>query len=327
MPVKSYGFAIGNLRARENTLLKKSDLAQLTALGSTDSLAATLRDKGFGDRTTQVDVPQLLKKENEQLWDYLYGIAPDKKVFDPFLLENDYHNLKVILKALVRNVDAAPMLLHPVTVVPQIIQNAVREKRFELLPDMMKDAAARGYEILTSSGDAQLCDGVIDKACMQAQLMLVHDRQYHCPLAAEIVSTMVFYNNMKAALRCARSAKNAAFLNETLVETGIIDADRLKNAVLSGTEKVLELLSAAGHGGEQAAAAYEKSPSDFEKFCDDYVMSLARRAKFVTMGVEPVVGYYMARKAEIKNIRIIYSGIKTGQPEQMTTGRLRELYG
>ena len=39
MAVKSVGFAIGNLRARENRLLKIGDLNQLAAAKSTDELA------------------------------------------------------------------------------------------------------------------------------------------------------------------------------------------------------------------------------------------------------------------------------------------------
>ena len=56
-------------------------------------------------------------------------------------------------------------------------------------------------------------------------------------------------------------------------------------------------------------------------------MSVAKKARFITMGVEPVVGYMMARLYEVKNLRIVYSGIKTGQPQEKTLGRLRELYG
>ena len=42
MSVKSVGFAIGNLRARENRLLKAGDLNQLSAAKSTDELAKML---------------------------------------------------------------------------------------------------------------------------------------------------------------------------------------------------------------------------------------------------------------------------------------------
>ena len=48
MPEKSVGFAIGNLRARENRLLKKNDLSGFAAANNVTELARMLRDKGIG---------------------------------------------------------------------------------------------------------------------------------------------------------------------------------------------------------------------------------------------------------------------------------------
>ena len=50
MPEKSVGFAIGNLRARENRLLKKNDLSGFAAANNVTELARMLRDKGIGSR-------------------------------------------------------------------------------------------------------------------------------------------------------------------------------------------------------------------------------------------------------------------------------------
>ena len=128
-------------------------------------------------------------------------------------------------------------------------------------------------------------------------------------------------------MRSARAGKDAAFLQEILVDTPYLSAERLKNAALGGVDKILELLEKTGGVTMEAAAAFRQSPSEFERFCENRVMMTARRAKRITLGVEPLIGYYMARMAEIRNLRIIYSGIKTGQPQEVITERLRELYG
>lgn len=327
MPVKSSGFAIGNLRARENSLIKPSELAGLSGLKSTDALANALRDRGFGNRAGSDGVPRLLKDATEQLWNYLYEVAPERKIFDPFLLENDFHNAKVLLKALVRGTDADESLLYPVTVEPSSIRTALTEKRYDLLPEWMRPAVMRSYEILISTGDAQRSDGILDAACMQAQTDWVNRKDYRCPLARDILTETAFYNTLKAALRSARAGKDAAFLQEILVDTPYLSAERLKNAALGGVDKILELLEKTGGVTMEAAAAFRQSPSEFERFCENRVMMTARRAKRITLGVEPLIGYYMARMAEIRNLRIIYSGIKTGQPQEVITERLRELYG
>ena len=99
-------------------------------------------------------------------------------------------------------------------------------------------------------------------------------------------------------------------------------------AALGGEEKVLELLGkAVTVGGAEAAEAYKKSPGDFEKYADNRLLSTAKRCKYITIGIEPLIGYMLARKAQITDLQIIYSGVKTGQNSDKTLERLRELYG
>ena len=99
-------------------------------------------------------------------------------------------------------------------------------------------------------------------------------------------------------------------------------------AVLGGEEKVLELLKkAVTLGGAEAAEAYKKSPGDFEKYADNRLISAAKKCKYVTIGAEPLIGYMLARKAQITDLQIIYSGVKTEQNSEKTLERLRELYG
>ena len=327
MPTKSYGFAIGNLAARENLLLKKADLIQLSALKSTDALADNLRDRGYGNRTAKEAVPELLKSENEHLWQFLIEISPDDSLFAPFTAENDFHNLKTTLKGIIRNVAFEESLILPAGIDAKTLKTAVSEKSFDILPDGFADAALRAYEIFTSSVDVQLSDAVLDRACMELQQKIVYDKAYKSTVAREIIEYSVFFSNIKTALRAAKAQKSTAFLDEALAECKLISKTELKTAALAGTEQILEYISSRSNVGRDAALSYEKSGSMFEKFCDDYIMEITRKAKFITLGSDPIVAYMMARKAEFKDIRIIYSGIKTGQSETEILERLRELYG
>ena len=100
------------------------------------------------------------------------------------------------------------------------------------------------------------------------------------------------------------------------------------SAALEGEEKLLELLSSKSElGGDKAVECYRENPWKLEKFADDFLTASAGRCRYITIGVEPLVGYMIAKKTEIKNLGIIYSGVKTGQPPERITERLRELYG
>lgn len=325
MSVKSVGFAIGNLRARENSLLKAGDLNQLSAAKSTDELAKMLTDRGIG-MTDTADVPQLLSEETEKLWEYVTENAPDMSAFEPFLYENDFHNYKAVLKGVVRGREYESLLILPATVEISYIERVVKEKRFDLLPEFMRSSAEEAYSVFTKTGDSQLSDCIIDGGLMTAQLNKA--KKIGNPVILKLITVTVFYNNIKAALRAAKANKSAAFLNTVLTETGVVSKKAMVLAALSGEEKLLELLAGVSElGGGEAAEAYRRSPAEFEKFSDDCVIKAARQCKFITLGIEPIVGYMLARRAEITDLRIIYSGIKTGQPTEKTRERLRELYG
>ena len=115
MPEKSVGFAIGNLRARENRLLKINDLSGFAAANNVTELARMLRDKGIG-KTDGADVPVLLHEDAEEMWKYLTDNAPDTAAFAPFLCENDFHNYKSVLKGIIRGREYESLLILPASV-------------------------------------------------------------------------------------------------------------------------------------------------------------------------------------------------------------------
>ena len=325
MPERSVGFAIGNLRARENRLLKKNDLSGFAAASNVTELARMLRDKGIG-KTDNADVPTLLHEDAEEMWKYLTDNAPDTAAFVPFIFENDFNNYKAVLKGIIRGREYEDLLILPASVELPALQKAVKEKRFDLLPDYMQKPAAEAYEVLVQSGDSQLADCIIDAGCMSAQTLLAEKSKN--TVIKDLITVSVFYKNIKAALRAAKTGRSAQFTESTLTETGVVSKKAMVTAALGGEEKVLELLGkAVAVGGAEAAEAYKKSPGDFEKYADNRLISTAKRCKYITIGIEPLIGYMLARKAQITDLQIIYSGVKTGQGSDKTLERLRELYG
>ena len=126
MPVKSVGFAIGNLRARENRMFKKSDMLRFAAASDTEELAAALSDSGI-DGKEGAEIPELLSAETEKLWKYLTDNAPDMSLFEPFIYENDFHNFKAVLKGTLRSREYKSLLITPASVNVALLERAVKE--------------------------------------------------------------------------------------------------------------------------------------------------------------------------------------------------------
>ncbi len=326
MSLKSYGFAVGSLRARENLILKHNDFLSLLSTVSTEQLRQKLYDKGIGVAADTDEIPDMLRYETKKLWEYIEDIAPDMSYFLPFFYENDFHNLKAILKAVITGNSFEQLLITPSTVDIKLIVRAIKDTRFDILPEFLADTAKEAYELLNRTGDAQLSDGVIDARCMSCQLKTAVETQNEA--IREIIRNNVFFNQIKIALRSAKANKTSEFLDLTLIESGVIPKKELKSASLIGEDKVLELLSGIDSvQGEKAAELYLKAPWMLEKFADELNLKKANECMRFTMGIEPIVGYMLIKLNEIKNIRIIWSGVKTEQKPSYTEERLREING
>ena len=265
----------------------------------------------------------MLRTETRALWQYLLGMAPDDACFAPFFYENDYHNLKTTLKGVVRGRNYRHLLIEPALVDPALLERAVKEGRFDLLPPYLRGGEA-ARTALVENGDPQLADGILDAACLDAQREAAAATKN--AVIQRIADTKVFFNTIKAAIRAAKAQKSAAFLDAILVDTDRLSKHDLIAAARAGEDAVLELLEKKGFA--QAAERYRESPAAFEKYADDQVTAAARDCRFANSGIEPLLGYLMARLAELKTVRILYSGVKTGQPEQTVRERLRDLlYG
>lgn len=325
MAQKSLGFAVGNVRARENFLLTKQDLDRFITLTSQSALVDALIDGGYSDIRSG-DINDLLEAETAALWDYVFGIAPDMAVLEPFIMEYDYHNAKTVLKAVLSGADHSSLTMKPSTVPVELIEKAVKEKKYDILPPAMGEAVKKAGDIISGAGDSQLADGVLDAAMMTEQQAAA--RRSGVPTVGKYFKTKVFINNAKIALRAARAGKNAEFLDLSLGGADAPLIRELKNAALHGEEAVLEVIEKYDeYRGAELAEAYKLSASEFERCADNILLDIAREGRRITLGAEPIVGYLLAKLTEIQAVGIIAAGIRTGRPENEIRERLRELYG
>lgn len=325
MPTKSYAYSVGNVRAKEVSLLKMQDLEQMISLKSEKTQTAFLREKGFGDIADE-SISEILKTETEKLWKYIESVSPDFSVFKAFIIPNDYHNLKAVFKGVIRERDYSSLLLKPALISEEDLKKTVEKKDFSVLPSYMREATKEAYDAIVKLGDVQLFEGILDASLMEAQLNFALGTKIQTLI--NIIKTSVFFDNIKTAIRAARAKKNADFLSLCLIDLEEMPKKELIKASLLGEEEVITLLEKnKTFEGSRAAEAYKKSPAEFEKFAENLQMKKALGGKYAVTGADPLIGYLVARLAEIKAVRIIANGTSTGENEDEIRGMLRELYG
>lgn len=320
----SYEYSIGSVRAKENLLLTRNDVEHMLGCNNTSELCRFLSDKGLGDSN---DVDEILENRTKELWKYLKSVAPDFEIFSVFLYTNDIHNLKAVLKGTMADKSYKNLLLEPYTTEPDTIIDAVENRNFSELPDWLAEPAGRAYEILAHTSDARLCDAIIDRAAMEQTLKRA--RGLSSEFLLEYFKTTVFYNNIKIAIRAARTGTDRAFLNEAFCEVEGFEQKEISDAAIKGYDVLLDCISRlSAYGCRAACEQYKISPTAFERFVDDRLLSIAKDCcKRSAEGADPLLGYFIGCEAENKVIRIIANGLRTDSDREVIRERLREIYG
>jgi V/A-type H+-transporting ATPase subunit C len=318
---EEYIYAVARVRSRELSLLNRQDIDQLMSCKTYEECLRTLADKGWGDGTN-LSAEELFTLENQKIWDFIRELTSDLSPFDVLLYPIDYNNLKAAIKATVTGVQPVRVFLAGGTVEPELMRRAVQENNFSLLPEEMSKAAEEAYHTLLETGDGQLCDVLLDKACLIG--MLCRGKESGSPIIEAYAQQMAAVSDIKIAVRSCKTGKTRAFLEAALVPCDTLDAEALALAATKSLEEIFSYLSTTAY--DEAARRLKESYSAFEKWCDDKVMDLIKEQKSNPFSIGPLFAYIIARQNEIAVVRIILSGKLNQLDDGMIRERLRDMY-
>ena len=313
-----YAYAVSRIRAQELKLLSKQDLDQLMACATEEECLRILADKGW---EAEKGVSAMLKEEEEKTWVLLRELSPDPDVFQVFLVQIDYQNLKAAIKAVLVKADCAGLLLPPGQADHGAILQAAETGDFSLLPESMREPAAQAREVMLRTGDGQLTDIILDRAALEG---ILKAGKAAGDWFAQYAETVVATADIKIAARAQRTGKQDGFYRRALAPCGTLDVGALATAAQQGEKELAGYLASTPYA--KGAELLSGSLAAFERWCDDQVMERILPAKTKPFGPEPLAGYLLARKTEIQAVRILFSAKHNHLPEEIVRERLREMY-
>ncbi len=316
-----YIYAVARVRSKELSLLSRQDIDQLLSCKTYEECLRVLHDKGWGSGTEE-SAEALLAAEEEKTWAFIRELTEDLSPFSPLLVPIDYNNLKAAIKCVVTNTEPADVFLPGGAIEPEIMLRCVKENDFSPLPSAMAEAADQAYHTLLHTEDGQLCDVILDRAC------LIDVREKGKAAGHEVLEQyaelLVAVSDIKTAMRACKTKKHRAFLDSALAPCSTLDLNELAAAACKNPEDIFSYLAATPYS--EAAERMKESYSAFEKWCDDRVMALIREQISNPFTVGPLFAYVLARRSEIGSVRIILSGKLNGLDEGMIRERMRDTY-
>ena len=305
--MSDYIFPCVVIRSKEVDLLTKEEMLRLMDLKSAQEIMNVLADHGYGDGREMEnprDFEKVLADNMKETYDTIFSTIPDENELNFFKYPNDYHNLKVLLKAEFLKSDAASLLIDSGTIPVDKMQDMLRRRDLSGMTVEMRQAVDEAIELFAKSRDPQEIDLRLDKACYKD--MLTDAEESGNQFLQEYVRGLIDALNIDSFARLKEIGKPRAFYNRVFLEGGNLDENDV----------------------EQKACAIinEVTISGVEKYLDNQRMDFIREALYVPFDIEPVVGYLEAKKAEVMNLRMILTGKVSGMDETLIRERLRNAY-
>lgn len=319
---EQYTYAVARIRALEVSLFSNAVIDQLIACSDYEQCLQFLAERGWGDGDTSAGGEKMLKREEEKIWQVIKELSVDPKKFEVLSYQKLFHNLKAAIKVVCTKESGQDLFYDDVSIPGEQMLEIIREKDFGRLPANMSQAAAQAYDTLLHTGDGQLCDILIDRAAL--------DAIYRAGLEAEdeiirdYAGSVVAVADIKIAVRAQKTAKTMEFMKQAMAECGSISVEQLAKAALAGPEAIRDYLLGTEYAG--GAEALAQSMSAFERWCDNRIIQTISPQKYKAFTIGPVVAYVLARQNEIKTVRIILSGKRSGLGDDAIRERVREMY-
>jgi V/A-type H+-transporting ATPase subunit C len=300
-----YAYSFGRVKALEAALLDKAQFKRMAEAPTAAEAAKILSETAYADieGADILAMERVLQEELRRVYDLAQHISPRRDITDALQMKYDFHNAKVMVKAEVASRE--PAYLVPLGIVEiEKLKKAFKE-RIKDLPHPLARAVEKARSEYEETGDTQIIDFVMDSEYVQT--LLEYSEEY--PFLREFFQMKIDLENIRSFVRCQKFGVDFA---KVYLEGGTID---LKTFETSRGESLEALSHVAqtrnySHVVEEGLKQYEETQrlTLYEKLAEDFLIEYVKRAKMVTLGIEPLLGYILAKEREVKQIRLILLG-------------------
>ena len=315
-----YAYCVARIRANERFLLKEKDINELIDCKAFDKALQYLLDKKWINEVC--DITSCIKHQSKKLWALLSESVPDKKELEVLCIVNDFFNIKAAVKCHFTGKNPADYYMEPTSLDLGALTESVSAHKFSSVGGNKGKCAEDSYKIAVLTENGQNADIVADRACIDEMRRFAMQKGES--VVGDICAFLCDTANIKIAFRCAMTDKKHDFTETAIGECSNLDRKALIGATLKGKDALSEYLGKSDY--REGAELYLACAAEYEKWCDDKVISIAKRSAFTAFGFDPVCAYYYAKLSEMKTVRIILTGLKSGADKESIKERVRALY-
>lgn len=338
---KGFGFIGGKLKKQEGFLLTSQKLERLLDAENEEEFIRNFFEIRWFRKNYEIhsidDLEEKLYDDLKDNLDEFVHIIPDIRVLDIIRLKYDFHNIKILFKKRMREVEPGKLYFGLGSIPLEKLEIAFDTKNYSSLPReitkviLMVESSIRGDNI-------KKLEMLLDRERFRLTFELIDTigNEYLKKLFILIVDLI----NINTFGRCKATGLDREVFWEAFIPYGSIKREVFDNiydapfsvgsSTIGGkfylppipprTRREDVVIDGFSH------LEHEGSFSVLERLSDDLIIYFARNFRWATVGIEPFINYFLAREMDIKNILIVGRGKESKLPDSTIKERLRDTY-
>lgn len=314
-----YAYTTGRVRALELYLLKEADFIRMRQSGKIEEVLQVLNktfpySESMKDIQKEEEFERGLDRELRRTYEEVRYFCPEPELIDLLWLENDFYNLKVLLKAHFQErvfsknfFFLRPPLSEAGTLDLALFEESIAKEDFsELIPEI-RDVLQEIFSLMDNNHSPRLIDDFLNRQFFQRLVLEI--KKYSDPFLARLIQLQIDSFNIKAFFRLKLFLGKTTSPEEVFVEGGTISKQRLLWMISEPLGTMEEELRSTDYGEAIRLALEEQKKENslfsLYKFFDEHILEHTYCGFYITLGREPLVNYIFLRKQEIKYLRTI----------------------
>ncbi len=265
----------------------------------------------------------VIENEESKVNDFLVRNVPDRSLLDLFAIRRDFMNIKAVLKADIRGITPDRMLVEGGTLSKNEIKEAFVKRDDKTLNGFFLSAVNTSFSVYAQTGDPQRIDTVCDRVCFECIKNAADSSPFG--FVSDFYAVRIDILNILSFIRQSLMGKDVAFFSQTVLPGGKLFGE--KELVKFFSRSLEEFIEHLSHTVYFAITdGFDITSPDLttlEKNADRIVCAQIKELRKTPFGPQVVAGYILAKEYENKNIRIVMSGVLSGQSSEIIKERLR----
>lgn len=318
------------IRLKENELLTPEVFQQLVEANDFKQIENILSGTVYGkylEDNFEKDFEKSLDQELLTTFSELAEAAPNPDLVWIYTMRYTFHNLKVLTKAFYTENNYDDLYLPDGIYEAEELKHAVETGKSSVLPKSLLKSILEVRDYMEESSIMQGIDVIYDRQFLTEQRRLADELDY--PALTKEIIAFIDLTNIGIALRCLAQNRTQGFMSTVLSSSGSIPKDTLMSFAEKDLAAFVDFVKASEYG-DLLTPAFESEEIDhgrLELIKDNYLTGLLDGAQTIAFGPLPLLAFLNGKDIEVKNLRLILVGKRSGFTKEQIKERMRMTYG